>query len=437
MLSKYVPYVNATQQVNLGRFNLIVDSLTIGRGNNHSLIQNTALGFDVLKNTTTGNYNTGVGHQSLHNTTTGQYNTSVGQSSLFTNTTGSQNTAFGLNSLLYNTSGGSNVVIGLDAMQHNTTGSSNSAIGYNAGTHITGGATPNTTASNSVFIGRDSKALADNQDNQIVIGYNAIGRGSNTVSIGNISTTANYFTGSLNATSFVKSSGTSTQFLKADGSIDSSIYLKFSDTTTTIATKTNVAAKVNISDTAAMLSKYMEYVDSAAMLSKYLRIIDTSSFQRKNIGAYSFQANNTSAAANTTSNAFKDTSGVYSSTITWTGTTAPSGATSHTFSFTQVGKMVTLRINLVYATAGVALSQVALTLPPSCPTPLEPSGLGAANEILFGGYGYLLTTSTTQNSAFTRAFLRSNASDNGYEVLVAGTGGAYKLAYITINYFTN
>jgi hypothetical protein len=233
-LNAKVPYTGATQAVNLGAYDLLVQGLTIGKGNN-ALVNNTALGHSTLLTATTGNFNTAVGYESLRNTTTGQYNTAVGQSSLFSNTTGGQNTALGLNALLSNTTGGSNVAVGLDTLQHITTGSSNTAIGYNAGTHITGGSTPNTTATNSVFIGRDSKAGADGQTNQIVIGQNAVGNGSNTATFGNTSTTANYFTGSINGGSFVKSGGTSSQFLKADGSVDSSTYVGGSGATGQVA----------------------------------------------------------------------------------------------------------------------------------------------------------------------------------------------------------
>jgi hypothetical protein len=229
-----VPYSGATGQVDLGNYDLKVQGLTIGKGNN-ALVNNTALGHSTLLAATTGNFNTAVGYESLRNTTTGQYNTAVGQSSLFSNTTGGQNTALGLNALLLNTTGSTNVAVGLDTLQHITTGSSNTAIGYNAGSHITGGSTPNTTATNSVFIGRDSKANADGQTNQIVIGQNAVGNGSNTATFGNTATTANYFTGSINGGSFVKSGGTSSQFLKADGSVDSSTYVGGSGATGQVA----------------------------------------------------------------------------------------------------------------------------------------------------------------------------------------------------------
>ena len=253
-LTGYVPYTGATTNVDLGAYDLLVQTLTIGKGNS-GLANNTALGYRTLFHITTGNYNTAVGYEAAHNTTTGQYNTALGQSALFTNTTGSQNTALGLNALLSNTTGGSNVVVGLDALQHNTTGSSNTALGYNAGSHITGGSTPNTTASNSVYIGRDSKAKVDGGANEIVIGYNAIGNGSNTATFGNTSTTANYFTGSINGGSFVKSGGTSSQFLKADGSVDSSTYYLASNPSAFIAlTALSATAPLSYSNTTGVFS---------------------------------------------------------------------------------------------------------------------------------------------------------------------------------------
>ncbi len=236
--STYVPYTGATGAVNLGAYDLKVNELTIGKGTS-SLSNNTALGHDALFHITTGNYNTGVGHEALHNTTTGEYNTALGQSALFTNTTGGQNTAIGLNALLSNTSGGSNTALGLDSLQHNTTGSSNVALGYNAGSHITGGTTPNTTSGTSIYIGRDTRANANGGSNEIVIGHATTGNGSNSVTIGNSSITANYLKGSVNAGSFVKSGGTSSQFLKADGSVDSSTYLTSASLSGYVDTTTN------------------------------------------------------------------------------------------------------------------------------------------------------------------------------------------------------
>lgn len=85
---------------------------------------------------------------------------------------------------------------------------------------------------------------------------------------------------------------------------------------------------------------------------------------------------------------------VYASTIAWTGTTPPSGATNHTYKWTRVGHMVTIRINLRYATAGTALTVVTMDLPSDCPVPEIPTGY-AANDYFGVGYGGMKTAHTT------------------------------------------
>jgi hypothetical protein len=56
-----------------------------------------------------------------------------------------------------------------------------------------------TIVNNSIFIGAFANALADSQTNQIVIGYNAIGAGSNTATLGNTSITKTILRGTINA----------------------------------------------------------------------------------------------------------------------------------------------------------------------------------------------------------------------------------------------
>jgi NDP-sugar pyrophosphorylase family protein len=175
-----------------------------------------------------------------------------------------------------------------------------------------------------------------------------------------------------------------------------------------------------------------------AIGSNYIKPADTSVFQRKNIAAYSFKANATNAAANVTDQAYYNP-GVqtYSGTITWTGTTAPSGTTNHSYNWTRIGNLVTLNITLNYGTAGNALTAVNMALPADCPTPKEQSGLGAATEILYFGTGQVTTSSTATNSNLVRAFLRVNATDNGYELGMSTSSAAYKNGNITIQYFVN
>ena len=103
------------------------------------------------------------------------------------------------NQALYsNTTGSNNVAQGQYALYSNTTGSNNVAQGQYAGAYINGGASPNQTSSFSVYIGNNTMALADGDTNETVIGYNATGNGSNTVTIGNSSVTGVYTYGAVN-----------------------------------------------------------------------------------------------------------------------------------------------------------------------------------------------------------------------------------------------
>jgi hypothetical protein len=178
-----------------------IDGLRIGKGGG-DVATNTALGVSALNANTTGSANTAVGNFSLLSNTTGNFNAAVGSDalrfnstggnnaavgyfSLRNNTTGSNNSAVGGNALNNNTTGGSNSAVGGNALSSNTSGGSNCAFGFSAGRFIAGGATANAITNNSVYLGNDTKALASGQTNQIVIGYDATGIGSNTAVLGN------------------------------------------------------------------------------------------------------------------------------------------------------------------------------------------------------------------------------------------------------------
>jgi len=130
-------------------------------------------------------------------TTHASYNTGIGKLSLNNNTTGSNNSAVGMFSLRYNTTGSNNSAVGLNSLLSNTSGAYNSALGLNSGRYITDGTTANETSNTSVYLGADTKALADGDSNEIVIGYNAIGLGSNTAVIGNSSITTTALRGNV------------------------------------------------------------------------------------------------------------------------------------------------------------------------------------------------------------------------------------------------
>jgi len=151
---------------------------------NQSGYHNIALGACALKHNQDGWYNIAIGNEALLNNK-GNSNTALGVGALYSNTTGTQNIALGSNSL-YNNNGSNNIALGANALGNNTSGSNNVGMGYQAGVYIgSSGYSVNSTGFNSIFIGNNTRALGNNQGNQIVIGYNAIGNGANTVTLGN------------------------------------------------------------------------------------------------------------------------------------------------------------------------------------------------------------------------------------------------------------
>jgi hypothetical protein len=85
----------------------------------------------------------------------------------------------------YQNSGSGLVAVGVDAGRTNK-GTQNTFIGFQAG-YFTTGATVNTLSTQSVFLGGSTTAGGASRTNQIVIGYNAEGIGSNSVVLGNSS----------------------------------------------------------------------------------------------------------------------------------------------------------------------------------------------------------------------------------------------------------
>lgn len=139
-----------------------INGLTVGRGGGNFL-SNTALG---------GNAGTG-------------------------NSTGVGNVFFGYFSGLGNTTGNDNTYIGVGAGRFSETGSGNTFIGNYAGRFIADGITSNVLTNNSTYVGYGARSLSDNQTNQMVFGYNAIGLGSNTTVLGNSATTFGRWWGNL------------------------------------------------------------------------------------------------------------------------------------------------------------------------------------------------------------------------------------------------
>jgi hypothetical protein len=176
--------------------------------------------------------------------------------------------------------------------------------------------------------------------------------------------------------------------------------------------------------------------DTANMLLPYLRKIDTANLQSKTLAAYSFQANKTNVNATATANTFKDTTGSYTGTPTWTGGQAPTGITNAVFSYTQIGKLVTLRITMIYSSAGNASNtRVQIPLTSNMPTPATPSGYTSTSDIICFGSGFFGNSASNYTTISGITYLRGTST--GTEIVVDRTAGQGKYVWATVTYFTN
>ena len=214
---------------------VVIDTLTVGLGASGvatntavgvsalaavtSGYQNVAVGDNAGKAITTGTLNVGVGASAIQALTTGTANTGIGFAANLSCTDGSNNTCvgrssgsankgnsnsfFGTNSALATTSGSDNTALGFLALAGNTTGSNTVAIGAQTGRYQANGSTALTTAANSIYIGNLARGFSNSDSNSIVVGYEAIGEGANTVVIGNSSTVQQHFY----ATRYIKTEG--------------------------------------------------------------------------------------------------------------------------------------------------------------------------------------------------------------------------------------
>ena len=239
---------NTTGYANSAFGNYVLQENTTGNGNN-------AFGCNALQDNTTGNGNNAFGCNALESNTEGNDNIAIGSSALGHNTTGNDNTAVGSNALQENTTGNQNVALGHGALLSNTTGNQNVSLGVDAGRRLNGGNNSyNTIASNSIYLGYDTRAKANNETNQIVIGHSARGNGSNTATIGNDSTTDVYLKGITNSNGFKTPNGTAKQGLTANGGVFD------------LPTKTSFTYDILVSNWSLVSGKYEAVISNVGIL---------------------------------------------------------------------------------------------------------------------------------------------------------------------------
>jgi hypothetical protein len=224
MLSPYAKqgtlsnFVNLTTAQTIGGIktynsDMVVNGIKIGRGTGNNS-QNTAFGSSAL-GSGTGSRNTAIGYGAMQSYSGASFdnNTSVGYSNLPRLTTGNANTSVGAEAMMSVSTGTYNTGIGQQSLL-SSTGNFNTALGSAAGSSVTSG-------SQNTFIGANSNVSTATLTNATAIGYAAIADASNKIQLGNASVTAVNTSGNITAKSFIKSGGTSSQYLMADGSVSS------------------------------------------------------------------------------------------------------------------------------------------------------------------------------------------------------------------------
>lgn len=157
----------------------------------------------------------------------------------------------------------------------------------------------------------------------------------------------------------------------------------------------------------------------------------------KVLSGYSMLVNNTGVSAEAQGIYFRQSNlTVYTGTVTWTGTTAPSGVTSHTYNWIRIGNLVTLNITLFYATTGTGNTSVVIPFLSDFPTAVKPSGLSGVNNLLYNGTGDFRQTATSSTALINTVALKSNLDNTGFEIVMTQATTPTKVVKMTIQYFT-
>lgn len=126
----------------------------------------------------------------------------------------------------------------------------------------------------------------------------------------------------------------------------------------------------------------------------------------------------------------------YSGSVTWSGTTAPSGSTNHTYQWQRTGNKVTVTFHFSYSVAGSNVSSLSFPLPSDLPAVKTPAGYAGNNDVLYTGSGSINTSLTAQSGTSMKSYLTINAASNGWNMIIAASAGSNALvANCTMEYF--
>ena len=137
-----------------------------------------------------------IGNSTLGHDRTCEFNTMIGVATAIAASNSNSNSAIGSGVLFKHPSSQRCNAVGREVFYELLAGNDLIGIGFDAGRFIRTGALC-TSLSNSVLIGNNTRTNANGDTNEIVIGHNAVGEGSNTVVIGNSSTQEAFLNGNL------------------------------------------------------------------------------------------------------------------------------------------------------------------------------------------------------------------------------------------------
>ena len=184
-------------QADLGEENIFIGHWTAG--GSVGAYRNIAMGYRALLLSQPGSeYNIAIGHEAGLNNAIGEYNIALGQYSQYRLQNGHDNISFGRQALGDAGQDGhailDNIAIGRETTRYLENGNHNISMGYQSFTTAVSGSYNILLGANaadayvlyedSVIIGAGAEANATGETNQIVIGHDAIGKGSNTVVLG-------------------------------------------------------------------------------------------------------------------------------------------------------------------------------------------------------------------------------------------------------------
>lgn len=166
---------NGTRNVAVGR-----DAMRDGADD---ISNNVAVGVNALYSIEVDNA-VAVGYQALRNITTGERNVGIGMEAIFRNTTGSSNTVVGHRAMRQNLAGSNNVVIGNNSFREASEGNRNISIGHYAMRNMGSGndnivigtnAMANSVSGNEIVaIGNFVLQNSDDNSNKVAIGHLAL-----------------------------------------------------------------------------------------------------------------------------------------------------------------------------------------------------------------------------------------------------------------------